>query len=210
VKIQKQQAMRNVLYALTPLVLASVYLFGWRFVAVYLVVVAAGLVCEWFMAKRYDLKVTESLFVSCSFGETSALLIILGGAFIIWKKAASWRIVTGSIASFLLFQSILWLAGVGSAVNPLYALLSGGFLLASFFMITDPVSSSQSTNEGRWIYGIIFGTLTVLIRVFANWAEGVTFAILLANMFGPLFDHLLKTAKANRKKLAQESKGGAA
>jgi Na+-translocating ferredoxin:NAD+ oxidoreductase RnfD subunit len=87
-------------------------------------------------------------------------------------------------------------------VNPLYALLSGGFLLASFFMITDPVSSSQSTNEGRWIYGIIFGTLTVLIRVFANWAEGVTFAILLANMFGPLFDHLLKTAKANRKKLA--------
>ncbi len=319
VKIQKQQAMRNVLYALTPLVLASVYLFGWRFVAVYLVVGAAGLVCEWFMAKRYDLKVTESLFVSCtlfalslppgfplwmaalgiafgvvfgkmvfggfgknvfnpaitarafvyisfgvpmtarfippvtsagnwfpggfgtwlspldsisaatplvakdasllnlflgnvsgSFGETSALLIILGGAFIIWKKAASWRIVAGSIASFLLFQSILWLAGVGSAVNPLYALLSGGFLLASFFMITDPVSSSQSTNEGRWIYGIMFGTLTVLIRVFANWAEGVTFAILLANMFGPLFDHLLKTAKANRKKLAQQSKGGAA
>jgi Na+-transporting NADH:ubiquinone oxidoreductase subunit B len=319
VKIQKQQAMRNVLYALTPLAIASIYLYGWRFLAVYVVVGVTGLVCEWLMGKRYDLKVTESLFVSCllfslsvppglplwmaalgiafgivfgkmvfggfgknvfnpaitarafvyisfgvpmtarfippvtsagnwfpggfgtwlspldsisaatplitkdasllnlflgnvsgSFGETSAILIILGGAFIIWKKAANWRIVAGSISSFLIFQTILWLAGVQAATDPLYALLSGSFLLAAFFMITDPVSSSQSTNEGRWLYGIMFGTLTVLIRVFANWAEGVTFAILLANMFGPLFDHLLKSAKSKKKKQVQKNSGGAA
>jgi len=314
VKIQKQQVMRNVLIALSPLCLAAIYLYGWRFIAVLLVVAATGLLCEWLMAKRYQLKVTESLFVSSmlfalslppgipiwiaavgiafgiifgkmvfggfgknvfnpaitarafvyisfgvpmtarfvlpqtalnwfpagfgtwlttadsvsaatpmatksasylslllgnisgSFGETSAILIILGGAFILYKKAANWKIVTGSIVSFLVLQTILWAAGHPNASNPLYALLSGSFLLGSFFMITDPVSSSQSTDPGRWVYGIMFGLLTVVIRVFSNWAEGVTFAILLANMFGPLFDHYFKQRKAKKKAKA----GGAA
>lgn len=73
-------------------------------------------------------------------------------------------------------------------------------------MITDPVSASQSTDTGRWIYGILFGLLTVLIRVFANWPEGVTFAILLANMFAPLIDYLVKEQKRKKKVKAAEAK----
>ena len=146
--------------------------------------------------------------VSGSFGETSAILIILGGAYIIYKKAANWKLVAGSIGAFLVLQTILWVAGHPNARDPLYALLSGSFLLGAFFMVTDPISSSQSTDGGRWLYGILFGLLTVTIRVFSNWAEGVTFAILLVNMFGPLFDHYFKQAKAKKK--AKAKTGGAA
>ena len=314
VKIQKQQAMRTVLYALVPLCLASIYFFGWRFVAVLVVTGATGLLCEWLMARRYGFKITESLFVSCTlftlslpptiplwiaavgiafgiifgkmifggfgrnifnpaitarafiyisfgvpmtarfvsnaisatpfpaglgtwvsadavsaatplvtggsstldllfgftsgcFGETSALLIILGGLYIIYKRAANWKIVLSSLLSFTLLQTIFWAGGLEVATesglvasgDPLAALLSGSFLIAAFFMITDPVSSSQSTDLGRWIYGAFFGLLVVLIRTFSTWVEGVTFAILLANMFAPLLDTVIKGVKAKKK-----------
>jgi Na+-transporting NADH:ubiquinone oxidoreductase subunit B len=153
---------------------------------------------------------------SGSFGETCALLIIIGGLYIMYKKAANWKIVVASILSFLLLQTIFWASGLQIATangfqtpnNPLIALLSGSFLFAAFFMITDPVSASQSTDTGRWIYGAMFGMLTVLIRIFSNWIEGVTFAILLCNMFAPLLDTLLKGAKNKKKIKARE--GGAA
>lgn len=317
VKIQKQQAMRNVLIGLTPLILAAIYFYGWRFLALYVVVGATGLLSEWFMAKKYNYKVTESLFVSCtlfalslpptvplwigavgiafgiifgkmvfggfgrnifnpaitarafvyisfgvpltarfvapqtaislfpagfgvwasgadsvaaatplytasanhlslflgnvsgSFGETSALLILIGGIFIIYKKAANWKLVVSSIVGFILLQTILWLTGIANATDPLYAILSGSFLFAAFFMITDPVSASQSTDIGRIIYGASFGILTVLIRVFSTWTAGVTFAILLVNMFAPLLDYMIKQQKA-KKKAALASKGGKA
>ncbi|MGH0052486.1 MAG: RnfABCDGE type electron transport complex subunit D, partial [Sphaerochaetaceae bacterium] len=155
-------------------------------------------------------------FTSGSFGETSAVLILLGGLYIIYKKAANWKIVVASLGSFLLLETIFWASGLQLATenglqgvpDPLTALLGGSFLFAAFFMITDPVSSSQSTNAGRWIYGALFGILTVLIRTFANWVEGVTFAILLANMFAPLLDVLLKNAKAKNKQ--KKAQGGAA
>jgi Na+-transporting NADH:ubiquinone oxidoreductase subunit B len=67
------------------------------------------------------------------------------------------------------------------------------------FCITDPVSASQTTNGGRWIYGAIFGVLCVLIRTFSSWPAAVTFAVLIANMFAPLLDHLMKQAKAKKK-----------
>ena len=213
-KIQKQQAMRNVLIGLIPLVLAAIYFYGWRFLALYAVIGATGLVSEWLMSKKYGYKITESLFVSStlfalslpptvpiwiggvgiafgiifgkmvfggfgknifnpaitarafvyisfgvpltarfvapqttislfpagfgawtsgadsvaaatplitksashlalllgnipgSFGETSAILILLGGIYIIFKKAANWKLVVSSIGGFLLFQTI--------------------------------------------------------------------------------------------------------
>jgi Na+-transporting NADH:ubiquinone oxidoreductase subunit B len=138
--------------------------------------------------------------IAGSFGETCALLIIIGGIFIVWKKAANWRFIASSMIAFLLLQGALFLSGIEGAIHPLNALLSGSFLFAAVFMVTDPVSASQTTNLGRWIYGIIFGTMTVLIRVFASWPEGVTFAILFANMFAPLIDHLIKE---HRKKVKE-------
>lgn len=146
-------------------------------------------------------------FVPGSFGETSALLVLIGGLYIVWKKAANWRLTVSSAAAFLILQTIFWASGVDGAYDPLYSLMSGSFLLAAFFMITDPVSSSQTTNLGRWLYGGLFGAVTVLIRVFANWPEAVTFAILFANMFAPLIDY---TIKEQKKKKAAAAKGGKA
>lgn len=136
---------------------------------------------------------------SGSLGETCALLIILGGAYLIWKKAASHRIILGGLIGFLAMHSLLFFGGVEGVINPLTSLFTGSLLFGLMFMATDPVSSSQSTDTGRWIYGLTIGVLISLIRVFSIWIEAVTFAILLANMFAPLLDHYLKEAKKKAK-----------
>ncbi len=137
-------------------------------------------------------------FTSGSLGETSALLIILGGLYLLIAKTANYRIVAGGTASFLLFQTVLYIVDPAAYTNPVYYALSGSFLFAVMFMATDPVSASQTTNGGRWIYGVIIGILTVLIRNFSIWPEAVTFSILLANTFGPLIDQLMKNAKKKK------------
>jgi len=133
--------------------------------------------------------------VSGSMGETSAILIIIGGLILMIRKVASFRIVVSGIAGFLVFQSIFWLLGLGKFYDPVSAILSGSFLFGVMFCITDPISASQTTNGGRWIYGAIFGVLCALIRTFSSWPAAVTFAVLIANMFAPLLDHLMKQAK---------------
>jgi Na+-transporting NADH:ubiquinone oxidoreductase subunit B len=135
--------------------------------------------------------------ISGSLGETSALLLIIGGVYIIWKKAANYRIVASGFIGMLVLQTILWGAGVEGALDPLRALLSGSFMLGIFFMATDPVSASQ-TNAGRWIYGGLVGALTSIIRIFSIWSEGVMFAILLGNMFNPILDFYIKQRKTER------------
>ncbi|MDC7218697.1 MAG: RnfABCDGE type electron transport complex subunit D [Spirochaetales bacterium] len=134
-----------------------------------------------------------------SLGETSAILVLLGAAYLIWKKAASWKIMLAGLTGFLITHSALYFGGVEAVVNPLYSLFTGSLLFGLVFMATDPVSSSQSTDKGRWIYGLTIGILISLIRVFSIWIEGVTFAILLANMFAPLLDHYMKEAKKKKK-----------
>ncbi len=136
-----------------------------------------------------------------SIGEASAILVLIGGLYIIYKKAANWRLTVSSLIAFLAMQSILFFTGTENAIHPVYALVSGSFLLAAFFMITDPISASQSTNLGRWIYGAVFGLLTVIIRVFSNWPEAVSFAILLVNMFAPLLDHVIKLRSTRKKEV---------
>jgi len=136
--------------------------------------------------------------VSGSFGETSAVLLILGGIYIIWKKAAAWQIVLGGLAGFLAVQSAFWLLGIREAAMPLYALLAGSFVFGVLFVITEPVSASQTTNQGRWIYGVLFGILVVVIRTFSAWPEAVMFATLLANMFAPILDHMIKQRRQKR------------
>ena len=137
-------------------------------------------------------------------------MIILGGLLIVYKKAAYWKIIVASLASFVVLQTLLWITGVQvqtasgfeSVEDPLRALLSGSFLFAAFYMITDPVSSSQSTDVGRWIYGALFGFLTVLNLTYSTRTEGETIAILQANKFAPLNVTLLNNAKAKRKQKA--------
>jgi Na+-transporting NADH:ubiquinone oxidoreductase subunit B len=148
--------------------------------------------------------------VSGCIGETSAALLLLGGLFIVWKKAASWRIVLSSFLSFLALQSLLWLLGVARAADPLSAVLSGSVMLGLIFMATDPVSAAQ-TQGGRWIYGALVGALIVLIRAFSAWPEGTMFAILLGNAFAPIIDFAIRQRQARAKaSAAGESQGPAA
>lgn len=148
-------------------------------------------------------------FTSGSLGETSAVLIIAAGIFLIAKKAANFRIILSGLLGFIILQSALFFGGVEAAVNPVSSLFSGSLLFGLVFMATDPISSSQTTNGGRWIYGAMIGVLISLIRVFSIWIEAVTFAILIANMFSPIIDHMLKEHKKKKKlKLAAAGNGG--
>ncbi len=136
---------------------------------------------------------------SGSLGETSAILIIITGLILMIQKTASWHIVVPGLIGFLGMQSILFFSGVAGAISPLYALFSGSILFGMMYMATDPVSSSQTTNQGRWIYGAFIGIMTVLIRTFSIWPEGITFAILLANMFAPLLNYVIVETKKKQK-----------
>jgi Na+-transporting NADH:ubiquinone oxidoreductase subunit B len=131
-------------------------------------------------------------------GETSAILLLLGGIYIVYRKFASWRIVLSVFIGMVVLQAALWIAGAGNALDPLSAVIGGGFMMGAWFMATDPVSASQ-TNGGRWIYGLLIGSLTVLIRTFSIWAEGMMFAILLGNMFAPIIDYYIKGARKRGK-----------
>lgn len=142
-------------------------------------------------------------FIGGSIGETSFVLVALGGAYVIYKKYANWHVVVSTAIFAIVPQTILWLTGV-SQVNPLYMIITGGFGLGVFFMTTDPVSSAR-TVTGRWVYGAIIGICTVLIRTFGNFAEGFMFALLLGNTFGPIIDYTV-----NERKKAKKAKAKAA
>lgn len=138
-----------------------------------------------------------------SIGETSTLMVLIGGIVLLTMKIASYRIVfgvlIGMIATSLLFNA------VGSDTNPMFEipphwhLVLGGLAFGMFFMATDPVSASM-TNTGRWIFGIFVGVMTVLIRVVnPAFPEGVMLAILFANLFAPFIDHLVVQANIKRR-----------
>lgn len=138
-----------------------------------------------------------------SIGETSTLACLLGGVFILYAGVASWRIVTGvmlgMVATAMLFN------GIGSATNPMFAmpwhwhLVLGGFAFGMIFMATDPVTACV-TNPGRWIFGILVGALTVVIRVVnVAFPEGIMLAILFANIFAPTIDHFVMRANITRR-----------
>lgn len=122
-----------------------------------------------------------------SFGETSALLIILGGIYLMARRSVDWRIPTAILSTVIIFSSLLFLADSVRYPNPLFAVFSGGLLLGVFFMATDPVTSPL-TPKGAWIFGIGIGFLVVLIRNFGALPEGVMYAILLMNATVPLIE----------------------
>ena len=138
-----------------------------------------------------------------SIGETSTLMVMLGGLFLLVTRVASWRVVAGVFLGMFVFSSFLNL--VGSDSNPAFAmawywhLVVGGFAFGMFFMATDPVSAAM-TDRGRWAYGFLIGFMTVLIRVInPAFPEGIMLAILFANLFAPLFDHFAVQANIKRR-----------
>lgn len=302
IRFLKQALMRKVLISLIPIIIASVWLFGWRAAALIAVSTAAGTLTEWIFKRKEGKPVTEAVFVSSvlyaltlpprtpfwvaalgiafgivfakevfggfgrnvfnpalvgrafvyvnfpafltiqwthpatgfpggfaqwlgpaadtlstatplltyrssgtaesllnglmgttagSLGETSALLILLAAVYLVVTKTASWEIMTATVLGFLITDTAFYLSGFSQVPGPLFGLLSGGLLFGAVFMATDPISSPK-TQKGKWIYGLLIGLVTVIIRGFALFAGGMMFAILVANTFVPILDEAVK------------------
>ena len=126
-----------------------------------------------------------------SMGEIAALALLIGFAYLLIRKVITWHIPVSIIATITVFTGILWLINPESNADPLFHLLTGGVLLGAIYMATDYVTSPMSVR-GMWVYGIGIGVITVLIRVFGAYPEGVSFAILIMNAFVPLINIYLK------------------
>ncbi|WP_422089583.1 NADH:ubiquinone reductase (Na(+)-transporting) subunit B [Tenacibaculum ovolyticum] len=150
-------------------------------------------------------------FIPGSVGETSTLLILLAGLFLILTKIGSWRImlsaVIGALVMGFIFNQVVGLGWIGET-SKFYGLMSldfwkhlliGGFAFGAVYMATDPVSASQ-TNKGKWIYGFFIGFISIMIRVFnPAYPEGVMLAILLMNVFAPTIDHYVVQGNVKRR-----------
>lgn len=133
-----------------------------------------------------------------SLGEVSALAILLGGFYMLWKKIITWEIPLSILLSVLIFSGIFWLIDPTQYVNPMFHLLTGGMMLGAIFMATDMVSSPMS-RSGQLVFGVGIGLLTVIIRIWGAYPEGMSFAILLMNSVTPLLNIAFKPKRFGRK-----------
>lgn len=319
IQFMKQPMMRKVIYALVPIIISSIYFYGWRVLSLLVIVSFFGSLTEWIFVRKTTKKITEAVWVtsvlftltlppatpywvaiigiifgvlfgkmvfggfgknpfnpalvgrafiyvnfprfmtvewtnplggfpggfgaylgesidtvaqatpmllyrstgetlswtqvflgniSGSIGETSAVLIILAAIYLIYTKTASKETMFSVIGSFLVLSGLLYAFGFSQVPNPLYGLLAGGLLFGAVFMATDPISSPK-TKEGRIVYGILIGAITVIIRGFALFAGGIMFAILIGNTFAPIIDEAVNAIKASKKaKAAKEVSNG--
>jgi RnfABCDGE-type electron transport complex D subunit len=142
-------------------------------------------------------------------GETMMLAILFGGAYLLYKKYADYRLVVASILGLLTTSAIMSLCEGWATPDPLWHLMAGGFLFGAVFMVTDPVSSARRP-QAKWIYGLMVGALTIIFRRWGGFPEGMMFAILFMNIFNPTLDMLFpKKAKKSAAKPAPPREGAA-
>lgn len=142
------------------------------------------------MKFQHESTALSALFIgntAGSIGETSALLILIGGFYLLYRHAFEWRIPVAILTSVFVFSLILYLVDSQQYPSPFFMLFSGGLLFGTIFMATDPVTSPVSP-QGAWIFGIGVGALVVLIRTYGGLPEGVLYAILLMNAATPLIN----------------------
>lgn len=126
-----------------------------------------------------------------SLGEVSALALLLGLAFMLWRKIITWQIPVSILLTVFVFTGIMHLVNPVQYASPFVHLLSGGLMLGAIFMATDYVTSPMSKN-GMLVYGVGIGILTTVIRLFGSYPEGMSFAILIMNAFTPLINSYIK------------------
>jgi len=126
-----------------------------------------------------------------SLGEVSALLLILGGLYMLWKKVITWEIPISIILTVAIISGLFWLINPEMYVNPLIHLFTGGLMLGAIYMATDMVSSPMNP-KGQIIYGVGIGVITISIRMFGAYPEGISFAILIMNAVTPLINTYVK------------------
>jgi len=122
-----------------------------------------------------------------SLGEISALALLLGGIYLIGRKIISWHIPVIYIATVFIFTGICWLINPNMYAPPLFHVIAGGLMIGAFFMATDMVTS-PITNKGKIVFAVGCGVITVVIRLWGGYPEGVSFAILIMNAFVPLIN----------------------
>ncbi|HSO86751.1 MAG TPA: RnfABCDGE type electron transport complex subunit D [Draconibacterium sp.] len=135
----------------------------------------------------------EMLFgeIGGSLGEISALLLILGGLYMLFTKVITWHIPVSIIGSVAIISGIFWMVNPELYINPVYHILTGGLMLGAIYMATDMVSSPM-TPKGQLIYGVGIGVITIMIRFFGAYPEGISFAILIMNAVVPLLNRYIK------------------
>lgn len=124
-------------------------------------------------------------------GETSSLALLLGGAYLLWRKTITWHVPAAVLGAAALFAGVMWLANRDDVVSPLLHLFGGGLMFCAFFIATDPVTNPL-TIKGSLLFGAGVGLLVMLIRVVGEYPEGVMYAVLLMNAFTPLIDRFCR------------------
>ena len=124
-------------------------------------------------------------------GEVCAIALLIGLAYMLWKKIITWHIPVSIIGTVFVFSGLMWLCDSVHYVNPVYEILTGGLLLGAIFMATDYVTSPMC-GKGQLIYGCCIGILTVCIRNWGAYPEGMSFAILIMNAFTPIINTYVK------------------
>jgi Na+-translocating ferredoxin:NAD+ oxidoreductase subunit D len=127
--------------------------------------------------------------VTASAGETSAILILLCGGYLMLRRYMDWRIPLAILSSAALTALVFQMIDPNRYPDPLFVLLSGGLMLGAVFMASD-MATSPVTPKGVWIYGGLIGFITVMIRYFGGLTEGVMYAILIGNALAPLIDQV--------------------
>lgn len=125
--------------------------------------------------------------VSGALGETSALALLLGAAYLFYRGYIDWRIPGSYLGTVAVVGGFFWLLGTDKYPDPIFHMLAGGLMLGAFFMATDPVTS-PITTRGQIIFGIGAGVLTVVIRLWGGFTEGVMYSILFMNAITPLIN----------------------
>ena len=129
-----------------------------------------------------------------SFGEVSAIAILIGAIYLLWRKIISWHIPVAFIGTAFIFSGILWLINPEQFLDPVMTIFTGGIMLGACFMATDMVTSPMS-KTAQLIFGFGCGLLTIIIRNWGAYPEGVSFAILLMNAITPLLNRWCKPAR---------------
>ena len=163
--------------------------------------VAAGTPISEIFANNPSLSYSQLLFARVgSAGEVSAIALLLGFVYLLVRRVIKPYITLSIWATVFVFSGILWLCNPDQFTDPIFNLLTGGMLLGSIFMATDYVTSPMS-NKGMVIFGVGIGIITILIREFGAYPEGISFAILIMNATVPLINMYVKP-----KRFAKEAK----
>ncbi|MBT8178352.1 MAG: RnfABCDGE type electron transport complex subunit D [Eudoraea sp.] len=133
-----------------------------------------------------------------SLGEMSALALLVGGLYLIGRKVISWHIPITVLLSIAVLTGIFWWIDPEQYANPLIHVLSGGAILGAFYMATDLVTSPV-TKKGMVVFALGIGVITVVIRLFGSYPEGISFAILIMNAFVPLINSYFKPRRFGSK-----------